>query len=355
MIYHTAWIFVFSILVSLPSIAYAETRPIAFPVLGTFSFRNDYGDPRGDGTRKHAGNDIIAEKMTPLVAVTDGFISFIAIPQVSWGYSITLRDAAGYSYRYIHLNNDTPGTDDGAGGESRAYAPGVDRGVTVKRGQLLGYVGDSGNAENTVPHLHFEIETPSGANINPYDSLFAAAGGNGSGTYIAPVLTGDEGSVAQEEVFVVTRQLQEGMVDRDVLGLHNELTLLGFYTGSSTESYTSVTREAVRKFQVSKGIFANGIANAETRKAVTRALKEPRLIPAPPPTASLQLGSSGQVVTDLQTKLQKLGYFTATPTGYFGPITRAAVIAFQKAQLIDPIGIVGPRTRAALSASSKSQ
>ncbi len=337
-----------AVLVLVPCGAYAEVRSIAFPVLGTFSFRNDYGDPRGDGTRKHVGNDIIAEKMTPLVAATDGFISFIAIPQVSWGYSLTLRDADGYAYRYIHLNNDTPGTDDGAGGETRAYAAGIDRGVSVKRGQLLGWVGDSGNAENTVPHLHFEIETPSGANINPYDSLFAAAGGNGRGTYVAPIVEGDTGSSAKEEVFVVTRQLQEGMVDRDVVGLHNELALLGFYTGSSTEAYTSVTREAVRRFQVSRGIAANGIANAETRKAVSRALREPRLIPGTPPMSSLQLGSTGPLVTALQVKLNELKYLTVQPTGYFGPLTRAAVIAFQKAKGIDPIGIVGPKTRAAL-------
>lgn len=331
----------------LPLSVFAETRDITFPVAGTFSFFNDYGDPRGDGTRKHVGNDIVADKMTPVVATVDGVISFIAIPQVSWGYSLTLRDSQGYAYRYIHLNNDTPGTDDGAGGEANAYAKGIDRGVRVKRGQLLGWLGDSGNAESTVAHLHFEIETPSGGNINPYDSLFAAAGGNGSGTYIAPIVTGDEGSVAAEEAFVVVRQLQEGMVDRDIVGLHNELSTLGFYTGSTTtEQFTSETREAVRKFQVAKGIFPNGIATVETRKRLVSALKTfGTVIPTP---KALELGSTGQAVSDLQTKLKTLGYFTLTPTGYFGPITKASVIAFQKAQGIDPIGIVGPKTRAAL-------
>lgn len=330
-----------------PLFAYAEIRDITFPVAGTFSFRNDFGDPRDGGARRHEGNDIIAEKMTPLVAAVDGFVTFMAIPQVSWGYSITLRDSQGYSYRYLHLNNDSPGTDDGAGGEAGAYAAGLNRGSRVVRGQLLGWVGDSGNAENTVSHLHFEIATPSGLPINPYDSLFAAAGGNGSGTYIAPIVEGDTGSVAKEEEFVVTRQLQEGMLDRDVVGLHNELATLGFYKGPIIEAYWSDTREAVRKFQVTKGLFPNGIATAETRKRISSALKTfGTVIPAP---KALELGSSGQAVTDLQAKLKTLGYFALAPTGYFGPITKNAVIAFQKANSIDPIGIVGPKTRAALA------
>lgn len=346
----------FRLLIALALVAplssFAEVRDITFPVSGTYSFRNDYGDPRDGGARSHQGNDIIAAKMTPVVATVDGTVTFIAIPQASWGYSITIRDSEGYSYRYLHLNNDTPGTDDGAGGESNAYAAGINRGSKVLRGQVLGWVGDSGNAESTVSHLHFEISGPSGV-INPYDSLFAAAGGNGSGTYTAPVVTGDTGSVLAEEAFVVTRQLQEGMVDRDVLGLHNELTTLGFYSGEITENFTSETREAVRKFQVSKGIFANGIATAETRKRIISALKTAgTVVPGPGPSTgsgALELGASGAVVTELQKKLVALGYLTATPTGYFGPLTHAAVIAFQKAQGIDPIGVVGPKTKAALA------
>ncbi|MBY0317022.1 MAG: M23 family metallopeptidase, partial [Bdellovibrionales bacterium] len=90
----------------------AETRSILFPVDSEYSFRNDFREPRDGGAREHLGIDIISDKMTPLVAVVDGTITFIAIPQASWGYAITLEDAEGYSYRYLHINNDTPGTDD---------------------------------------------------------------------------------------------------------------------------------------------------------------------------------------------------------------------------------------------------
>lgn len=68
------------------------------------------------------------------------------------------------------MNNDTPGTDDGMGW---GFAAGIEPGVHVEAGQIIGYVGDSGNAETTPPHLHFE-QRPDGEEINPYDHLRAA-------------------------------------------------------------------------------------------------------------------------------------------------------------------------------------
>ncbi|HWH31564.1 MAG TPA: cell wall-binding repeat-containing protein, partial [Egibacteraceae bacterium] len=86
---------------------------------------------------------------------------------------------------YVHLNNDSPGTDDGAGGPEWAYAPGIREGVRVERGQWIGYVGDSGNAESTGSHLHFELHDPELDDpcldgyrnptwMNPYPSLVGA-------------------------------------------------------------------------------------------------------------------------------------------------------------------------------------
>ncbi|MDZ4241863.1 MAG: M23 family metallopeptidase, partial [Candidatus Omnitrophota bacterium] len=72
------------------------------------------------------------------------------------------------------INNDTSGTDDGLGGGRDAYAPDMERPLPVVAGQLLGWMGDSGNAEYTTPHLHFEIRRPDGAAINPYESLTRA-------------------------------------------------------------------------------------------------------------------------------------------------------------------------------------
>ena len=153
--------------------AHAKTREIVFPVLGITHFSDDFGDPRSGG-RTHEGNDIFGAKMQPLVAAADGTVWYVPYPEPSWGYSVTLRDKDGYEYRYFHINNDHPGTDDGRGGGRNAYAPYMKGGLPVQKGQRIGWMGDSGNAEKTAPHLHFEIRDPDGTPINPYDSLRAA-------------------------------------------------------------------------------------------------------------------------------------------------------------------------------------
>lgn len=166
--------FCVSLLSPFAHLAYAETvevRNIFFPTDHNTTFIDSFGDPRYG--HAHEGIDIMGEKMTPLYAAVDGYISYIVIPEKSWGYSLTLRDSDGYTYHYLHMNNDTPGTDDGRGGVDNAYAEGVHRGARVTRGQLVGWMGDSGNAESVGPHLHFEIRK-NGTAINPYQSLVKA-------------------------------------------------------------------------------------------------------------------------------------------------------------------------------------
>lgn len=166
-------VLVLTFLVCIPSTAHAETRPIIFPVIGSVRYSNDFGAPRSGG-RTHEGNDLLGFKGQQLISAVDGTIRYVAYPEPYWGYSITLRDTEGYTYNYYHVNDDTPGTDDGLGGGMHAYAPDADDGRPVVAGQLIGYMGDSGNAESTTPHLHFEIRRPDGTPINPYDSLNAA-------------------------------------------------------------------------------------------------------------------------------------------------------------------------------------
>lgn len=156
-------------------------REIGFPTETNVTFTDDFGDARSGG-RTHEGNDLMGAKMTPLYATVNGTIASINIPEESWGYALTIRDADGWTYHYLHINNDTPGTDDGAGGEVNAYAPGIARGATVTKGQLVGWMGDSGNAESAGAHLHFEMRRPDGIAISPYVSLRAALV-SGPGTY----------------------------------------------------------------------------------------------------------------------------------------------------------------------------
>jgi hypothetical protein len=133
---------------------------------------DNFGDGRSGG-RLHEGIDIMGSKMLPLYAAVDGRVRHLNIPEESWGYAIVLQDSEGYTYHYLHVNNDSPGTDDGAGGIVNAYAPGIFEGATVTKGQLVGWMGDSGNAESVGAHLHFEIRM-NGVAINPYASLVEA-------------------------------------------------------------------------------------------------------------------------------------------------------------------------------------
>ena len=151
----------------------AEIREIFFPTDKSLYFIDSFGDPRGGG-RTHEGIDIMGEQMTPLYSAIDGKVKKVVLPEAWYGYAITLEDEDGYQYHYLHVNNDTPGTDDGKGGPENAYAPGIKNGAAVKKGDLVGWMGNSGNAEGVGHHLHFEIRLPDGTAVNPYNSLLAA-------------------------------------------------------------------------------------------------------------------------------------------------------------------------------------
>jgi hypothetical protein len=149
-------------------------RTITFPVDGPVSYTDTFGECRSGCTRRHLGIDLMTPKLTPLLAATDATVAALkdtATPDGSQGNYLILRDDAGWEYWYIHLNNDSPGTDDGANPKEWIFGPGVQRGARVQAGQLVAYAGDSGNAEHTAPHLHFEIRKPDGSVINPYRSL----------------------------------------------------------------------------------------------------------------------------------------------------------------------------------------
>lgn len=151
-------------------------RPMMFPILGRTTWSDTYLAPRGGG-RRHEGQDLLAAKMAKLLAVTDGVI--VELRHRSSGNSLYLRGDDGWYYCYLHINNDTPGTDDGANRFTQAFAPGMANGVRVRRGQHIAFVGDSGNAEGTAPHCHFEIRMPNAkwynaAAVNAKYSLDAA-------------------------------------------------------------------------------------------------------------------------------------------------------------------------------------
>ncbi|HHC08327.1 MAG TPA: M23 family metallopeptidase [Actinobacteria bacterium] len=142
-----------------------------FPVHGSFEYVDSFG-ARRPGGRRHRGTDVHAPKGTPVVAVADGVVTRMGWNPTS-GWLLEIRHRDGWSSVYLHLNNDTPGTDDGRGGPAAAYAPGIFVGRRVSAGEVVAYVGDSGNAEHTVSHVHFELRR-GGESVNPYPYLESA-------------------------------------------------------------------------------------------------------------------------------------------------------------------------------------
>ncbi len=157
---------------------------VIFPVeassIGQFNWSDTWGAPRSGG-RSHLGVDILGPKGAPIVAVESGTISFSEFNNGS-GNWIQLTGDSGWRYRYIHLNNDTPGTDNGNARCNQAFSQRlcnaipsgsnrIDTSTRVEAGEIIGFNGDSGNAESTAPHLHFEVAFPTSdggfTSINP--------------------------------------------------------------------------------------------------------------------------------------------------------------------------------------------
>jgi hypothetical protein len=165
-----------------PPAGAATVKPIVFPVDGTVTYTDTFGACRGTSCeRRHEGQDLMGKKMMPLLAAVDGTVDRVVFNNTSsGGNSVTIKAADGWTYHYIHVNNDTPGTDDAKATRAQAFPANIVVGAKVTRGQLVAYMGDSGNAESTAPHLHFEIRQPAapgaytGTAINAYESLRAA-------------------------------------------------------------------------------------------------------------------------------------------------------------------------------------
>jgi murein DD-endopeptidase MepM/ murein hydrolase activator NlpD len=128
-----------------------------FPIFGTASFGDSFGAPRPDVPGGwHHGEDIFAAAGTPLLAVADGTLHTIGFNRIG-GYRIWLRDTEGNEFYYAHLS---------------AYSPLAVEGRSVKSGDVIGFVGNTGDADGGAPHLHFEIHPASMAGLG-YDGVVA--------------------------------------------------------------------------------------------------------------------------------------------------------------------------------------
>jgi hypothetical protein len=117
-----------------------DAGPYMFPVYGSSSFGDAYGADRGDVTYHH-GDDIFGELGQPLLASANGTVFSVGWNRVG-GNRLWLRDHQGNLFYYAHL---------------AAFSTNVRNGARVKAGQVVGFMGNTGDAEGSATHLHFEV------------------------------------------------------------------------------------------------------------------------------------------------------------------------------------------------------
>jgi murein DD-endopeptidase MepM/ murein hydrolase activator NlpD len=141
-----------------------RNRQLTLPVQGIKrdELRDTFNEMRG-ASRRHEALDVLAPRNTPVLAVEDGKIARLFLSDAG-GITIYQFDPTEtYCYYYAHLER---------------YADGLKEGSSIKRGQVIGYVGTTGNAPRNTPHLHFAIFKMTdekkwwqGTAIDPYSVL----------------------------------------------------------------------------------------------------------------------------------------------------------------------------------------
>lgn len=136
----------------------AMPKPQALPVpvegVRQRALRDTWGGARSEG-RKHEGIDIFARRGTPVLSSTEGIVTNVGTNRLG-GLVVWVLGPGGQRHYYAHLDG---------------YSD-VQAGMRIEAGRVLGYVGNTGNAKNTPPHLHYGVYDTEGA-INPYPLLKA--------------------------------------------------------------------------------------------------------------------------------------------------------------------------------------
>lgn len=133
------------------------------PCSTRLNYTDSFTAPRDGGARTHYGTDVMAPAGSEIVAAREGRVvtsTKLTGPTARTGHGVTILSPDGLKIHYAHMSGP----------------PLVDRGDTVRAGQLLGHVGQTGNAQNSCPHLHIHAEK-NGARVNLYEELRRAQQG----------------------------------------------------------------------------------------------------------------------------------------------------------------------------------
>jgi len=269
--------------------------PILFGVTLSSIYPN-FGDPRDGGDREHEGLDIMAPEGAPIISPTDAVVIQTGNGSGSGKY-VSTANPGDERFVYMHLDEIL-----------------VKRGQELKAGDLIGYVGNTGNASGGAAHLHFEIRDGRKA-LDPYKRI-------------------TETLSLKDKIEYLEGAIKEAEDEDDFIEF-----VVENYQGELWQAQT---------------------AGIELPEDVEKELKA--VTPAKPTTTTtsagakgdLELGAEGPSVTALQAFLivkntgsAAAALKSAGATGYFGPVTQKALIEYQKASGISPAaGYYGPTTRA---------
>lgn len=332
----------------------AEILPVpvllSVPVGG---FSDTWGESRVGG-RAHNGTDIIAPRGELVVSPTKAVVTKVGRDNKGGNYVIT-ANPGGEQFYYAHLD---------------AAAESLATGDELESGDLIGYVGNTGNARGKSPHLHFGIYYK-GLAKNPFPRLIREFSAEKKLAVIEKILS--KNKVALGRTGAGVRFLQRFLINFKAGAYAVRLANAG-----ATGYFGTLTKQALSEYQSAIGISpaagyfglvtkANILAgfapDDEVLRQIARAKTE---VISEAKSASpavfinnkdLEIGSSGAEVVWLQNFLIKTGagpyaetLAEAGATGYFGVITKKALAEYQEAASINPAsGYFGPLTRVRLS------
>ena len=266
--------------------------PILFGV-GVSDLYPSFGDPRDGGSRQHEGLDMMAIDGTPIVSPTEAVVIRVGDGSGSGKY-VSTANPGGETYVYMHLSEVAD----------------IDEGDELEAGDLIGFVGNTGNASGGAAHLHFEIRE----NREPSDPIERLT---------------REFSLADKMEFL-----------EDILDEVDDADELAEFLA---DEYQNV-------------FIAAGTQGIEVPESITDELPltAQAAVATGLPLRDLQLGSFGPDVVALQSRLIAEGFLSlSTPTDQFGPLTQSALIAYQRAKGISPAsGYYGPLTRASMGGTT---
>ena len=276
-----------------------EDLPI--PVLFGVALRNltrNYGDPRTG--HSHIGLDIMAAEGTPIVSPTEAVVTGFGVWSGAGNY-VQTQAPGGERFVYMHLSEIAD----------------IDEGDVLKVGDIIGYVGHTGNAVATAPHLHFEIHDEDDETSDPFPRFTKVFDLEDKMEYLEDILENDADDEDELAEMLVTKFRSEftAAVAQDI-DLPEEI------------------QAAMKRLGVSTTVVTTPVVTGNS-------------------TGTLKVGSRGTEVAALQAFLIKKNVGSGgriTADGAFGPMTRQAVIEYQASVGLVADGVAGPKTLAYIKA-----